>query len=208
MAKQTIINTIRHAQTGYNAEKRYAGSVDVSLNEKGILDSSQAAARLDGIKFDVIISSTLRRSIETARIIAGDQGTIVQSKLCVERNFGAFEGRTYQEVQNFQPPVLWIEVGDDTHSVNPPGSEPFEQVWQRAARFRNWLFREYAGCNILVVSHGTFLQMFHGLLRGLSCIESLGSYPSNLELTTFRYHGRHLVDHQIVRLDGVNGLNF
>lgn len=194
MACKTIINTIRHAQTSYNAEKRYAGSVDISLNEKGVLESREAAVKLSGLHFDVVITSTLKRTMETAQILVSDHTPIVQSKLCVERNSGAFEGSTWQEVQNFQPPVLWIEVGNDTHSVNPQGSEPFEQVWKRARKFRNWLFREYSGCNILVVSHGTFLQMFHGLLRGLNCIESLAFYPSNLELATFCFNGKRLVD--------------
>ena len=194
MARQTIINTIRHAQTSYNFEKRYAGSIDISLSEKGVLESQKAAIYLSGMRFDVVIASTLKRTIETAKILVSDHTPIVQSILCVERNYGVFEGHTLQEAQDFQPPVLWIEVGNDTHSVNPQGSEPFEQVWERARKFRNWLFREYAGCNILVVSHGTFLQMFHGLLRGLNCIESLAFYPSNLELATFCFKGKRLVD--------------
>ena len=36
MNKITRILTIRHGQTVYNLEKRYAGSIDIPLNEKGI----------------------------------------------------------------------------------------------------------------------------------------------------------------------------
>ena len=201
MAIQTIINTIRHAHTGYNAERRYSGSIDISLNEKGEQDSRLAAERLIDAKFDVVITSTLKRSIETARILIGDkETTIVHNKLCVERNFGVFEGKTWDEVQNIQPPVLFINVGNDLHSVNPKNGEPLEEVWARAQKFRKFLFRKYPGNNILVVSHGVFLQMFHGVLRGLSCIESLATYPANLELATFTFSGSHLINEKIAGL--------
>jgi len=39
MNKITRITTIRHGQTAYNLEKRYAGSIDVPLNAKGIGDA-------------------------------------------------------------------------------------------------------------------------------------------------------------------------
>jgi broad specificity phosphatase PhoE len=84
--------------------------------------------------------------------------------------------------------------------VNPPGGEPFEDVWQRAKKFRRFLFCNYRGSSILVVSHGVFLQMFHGVLRGGNCVESLIAYPSTLELTTFRFRGSRLLDETAVRL--------
>ncbi|HBP37655.1 MAG TPA: hypothetical protein DD640_02740 [Clostridiales bacterium] len=200
MAIETIIHTIRHAQTSFSAEGRYAGSLDIPLSEEGIVASRKAAARLSEMKFDIVVTSSLKRAIETAQILVRDRAPIIQSRLCVERNFGIFQGRTRQEVQNIAPPVLWITVGHDTHSVNQQGSEPFEKVWNRACKFRSWLFREYSGKNILVVSHGVFLQMFHGLLRGMSCIESLAFFPSPLELSMFSFDGRRLADEHVIKL--------
>ncbi|MEO7045736.1 MAG: histidine phosphatase family protein, partial [Ferruginibacter sp.] len=43
MNKITRITSIRHGQTDYNLERRYAGSIDVPLNEKGIEDAKNAA---------------------------------------------------------------------------------------------------------------------------------------------------------------------
>ena len=60
---------IRHAHTSYNAEKRYAGTIDVPLSETGSRDAHEAAAKLAGVTFTVVVSSTLKRSNETARII-------------------------------------------------------------------------------------------------------------------------------------------
>ena len=157
MAVNTTIHTIRHAHTSYNAEKRYAGTIDVPLSETGIHDASKAAAKLAGVTFDVVVSSTLKRSIETACIIVDDTVTHVQSELCDERNFGIMEGLTWDDVQNLDPPILFIEVGNDLHSVNPQGGEPFENVLERSKRFHRFLFGEFKGSSILVVSHGVFL---------------------------------------------------
>jgi broad specificity phosphatase PhoE len=197
---QTTISTLRHGHTLYNAEKRYAGTLDISLSEAGIRDARKAAAKLAQAKFDVVVTSIQKRAFETAQILAGDRVTIVRNKLCNERKFGVMEGLTWDDVQNLQPPILMITVGSDLHTVNPKGGEPFEAVWERAKKFRRFLFKEYFGSNILVVSHGVFLQMFHGVLRGLNCIESLARYPANLELCRFRFSGRRLVDENIVKL--------
>ncbi len=200
MAIETIIYTVRHGKTDFNGARRYAGSIDISLSQEGIRDCRAAAKKLVGVKFDVVVTSTLRRAIETAEILAGSSKNIVKSKLCVERNFGIFEGKTWNEVQDIQPPVLYITVGNDLHSVNPQESEHFEDLWMRAKKFRNYLFRHYRGKKILVISHGVFLQMFHGVLRGLSCIESLAAYPSCLESSTFRFLGYRLVEEKTRKL--------
>ena len=36
MATKTTISTLRHARTVFHGEKRYAGSMDISLSETGI----------------------------------------------------------------------------------------------------------------------------------------------------------------------------
>jgi broad specificity phosphatase PhoE len=91
-------------------------------------------------------------------------------------------------------------VGGDLHTVNPRGGEPFEAVWERARRFHRFLVRRFVGGEVLVVSHGVFLQMFHGVLRGSSCIESLASYPANLELRRFEFSDGRLTEERVSRL--------
>ena len=148
----------------------------------------------------MVVTSALRRTIETADLLVGNGVPRRRTRLCNERNFGVMEGLTWDDVQHLDPPVLFIEVGNDRHSVNPKDGEPFEDVWDRAKRFRRMLFREYQGKRVLVVSHGVFLQMFHGVLRGTSCIEALAAYPGSLELTCFSFTGDRLEDEKTIRL--------
>jgi broad specificity phosphatase PhoE len=208
MTINTSISTLRHAHTQYNAERRYAGSIDIPISETGLEDARKAAPKLAEIKFDMVITSKLKRAIQTAQILIGDSAPIIQNELCNERNFGIMEGLTWEDIQTLQPPVLMINVGNDLHTVNPKDGEPFEDVWERARKFRQLLFQAYAGANILVVSHGVFLQMFHGVMRGLSCIESLGIYPSNLELSKFQFEGEQLIDEKTTRLLGSEPLKW
>lgn len=199
----TSISTLRHARTAYNEDKRYAGTLDIPLSDQGRREAEEAASAMAGFGFEAIVTSRLHRASETAKIIAADGIPIVQSRLCNERNFGIMEGLTWDEIQTLEPPVLTISVGNDLHTVNPPHGEPFEEVWERARKFRRLLFRRYAGRNILVVSHGVFLQMFHGVLRGSNCIESLAVYPANLELRRFNFDGDRLVLESAVKLSQV-----
>ncbi len=200
MPVRTTISTLRHAHTRYNAEKRYAGTLDIPLSRAGIRDARKAAAKLAEADYDVVVTSQQKRAYETARILVGNRVRVVRNKLCNERRFGVMEGLTWDDIQGLAPPVLMIRVGNDLHTVNPRGGEPFEEVWDRAKKFRQLLFEQYPGSDILVVSHGVFLQMFHGVLRGQNCIESLASYPANLELARFRFLGQRLVEEDIVRL--------
>lgn len=203
MPVQTTISTMRHAHTQYNAEKRYAGTIDIPLSPVGIRDARRAAAKLAGADFDVVVTSTQKRAYQTAEILVGEKIPIVRTALCSERRFGVMEGLTWDDIQTLDPPILMISVGADLHTVNPKGGEPFEDVWERAKKFRRFVFAEYSGSNVLVVSHGVFLQMFHGLLRGLNCIESLASYPANLELARFRFSGRRLAEESVQSLSDV-----
>jgi broad specificity phosphatase PhoE len=200
---KTSISTLRHARTAYNQEKRYAGSIDIPLSEQGRLEAGEVAPKMKGIAFDAVVTSQLRRAQETARIIAPAGVPILRTRLCNERTFGIMEGLTWDDVQTLDPPVLMISVGGDLHTVNPLNGEPFEQVWERARKFRSYLFRRFEGRKVLVVSHGVFLQMFHGVLRGSTCIESLAVYPANLELRRFDFSGDALAKEAVVRLGEV-----
>lgn len=205
MKIETNIYTIRHARTQYNAEKRYAGTIDVPLSKTGLQEAQETSEKLNGLSFDVVITSAMKRSFDTACILVGNSVPIVRKALCNERNFGIMEGLTWKDVQALNPPILFIQVGNDLHSVNPKGGEPFEDLWIRAKKFHRHLFSEYKGKNILVVSHAVFLQSFHGLLRGLSCLEALAiPYPANNELSIFKFSGRELVEGKCVRLVGTD----
>jgi broad specificity phosphatase PhoE len=167
-----------------------------------------ASARLDGMKFDAVVASTMRRAVETARLLVQSPIEPRLCNLCVERCFGVLEGLTWKQVQALDPPVRFVEAGGDLHSVDPPSGERFEEVWERASRFRDLLLRDYATKRVLMVSHGVFLQMFHGVLRGSTWTDSLCAYPANLALTTFCLSDGRLTSENTIRLLNEAGADF
>ena len=58
---------VRHGETEYNRTNRYMGRRDEGLNDLGRQQAARAAARLaaEG-PFDALLSSPLRRTLETA----------------------------------------------------------------------------------------------------------------------------------------------
>ena len=199
--RNTIIYTLRHGETRYTAERRYARTIGVPLSPSGRKAARQFAAKLTNIRYDVIVSSPLKCAMQTAHYFRRSGVGIVPTRLCTERNFGAIEGLTWDQVQQLDPPILLVKVGRDLHTVNTKGAEPFEDLWTRAKAFRDFLMEHFAGSRILMLSHGVFLQLFHGLLRGLTCIESLASYPGPLELRQFTMHGNKLKTERLIEAE-------
>jgi len=201
MNKITRITTIRHGQTAYNVERRYAGTIDVPLNEKGIEDAKNAASRLIDYEFDIVVTSGLRRAFQTAELLVADRNlTIVQNELCNERNYGKMEGLNYIEIEEINPRILYLKLNNDFHSLNPPGGEDFPALRKRAKAFSQFLFQNYTGSNMLVVSSSAFMQQLHGLFRGFDWTESLRYEIHNLACYTFTFDGRKLIENMPANL--------
>jgi broad specificity phosphatase PhoE len=189
--KKITIMTIRHGETDFNCQKRYAGLLDVPLNAKGIRDCRTASDFfVDSV--DLVVTSKLKRSIQTARIFVNNKKSIVESVLCNERNFGKMQGHTSQEVEFIKPEIKYIKIAGDFHSLNPPQGEKFPALHKRAnefLKFLRFLLSEHRCLRVLVVSHEVFLQQFHGVLRGETWRESMRHRLPNLTLSIFILQG-------------------
>lgn len=199
--KHTTIATIRHGETNYNLERRYAGAIDISLNNNGRNDALTAASRLSEVmEFDFIISSQLKRAFETACFFTDKPKEIIRTGLCNERNYGQFEGVLEKDIKTLFPDVQYWEAGDDKHSLDPPNGEPFEDLHRRAQLFRQFVFNQFEGLNILVVSHATFLQQFHGVLRGHDWTKALERCVKNIECNLWHFRGPELIREKTANL--------
>lgn len=95
---------IRHGETPGNLEKRYVGRTDEGLAPQAVITlkgKAQAVRKLTGIP-SVIVTSTMKRCIQTAEILFPDAQTagilrISKSGLS-ECDFGKFEYKNYMEL--------------------------------------------------------------------------------------------------------------
>ncbi|MDW5562450.1 MAG: histidine phosphatase family protein [Methanomassiliicoccus sp.] len=202
MAERWYLATIRHGETDFNKQSRYAGTMDIPLNGAGREDARRAYGEIMRIGFDVSVASPLQRAVETAEILTGGSVRVVTCEHARERDFGVLQGRTSADVESVRPPIHFIKVGNDYHSVDIPGGEKFEDLRARAERFHQYMLDNHRGRRVLVVSHGVFLQQYHGVLRGQDWIDALCSHVGNLELTMFEMDGDRVVSEERRRLMG------
>ena len=137
----TTLYLVRHGETYDNAAQLMQGRVQGELNEKGIEQIKELSRRLTGLHFDAIISSDLKRAMDSATIIAEDLGLSLSATtpLLEERDWGDFTGR-------FIPDLKGLPF--------PDNMEKMEDLLMRAKQFIEWIMHTYPNKTILAVGHG------------------------------------------------------
>lgn len=106
---------IRHGKTWGNIEKRYIGKTDESLCDIG----KNELADKEYPDCEVVISSNMKRCIQTAEIIYPDKNIIIYDDFR-ECDFGDFEGKNYFELKDDYNYRNWI---DSSGILRFPGGE-------------------------------------------------------------------------------------
>lgn len=153
---------IRHGETPWTREKRFQGSTNTSLNERGIRQAEAVAETLKKYKVDVIYASPLKRARQTAeKIRKATKRKIIFDPRLKELGFGKWEGKTSAE--------LWADPKSGYHKwcegkpVHPPKGEKITAFRKRVAWFLKEIEKKHskAGTNskIAVVTHGGPVKM-------------------------------------------------
>ncbi len=148
----TTIYFVRHGQTDANKARIFSGQIDTPLNDTGreqVRNTCNLINQL-GIKWDVIISSTLSRAYETAQIINQFfpiNVDIIKDSLAIERSFGKAEGIPISD-ENYRR-IMNCEFEDE---------ESETAIINRAQTFIKNILNKYPGKTILVVTHSHFLK--------------------------------------------------
>ncbi|MDD4970434.1 MAG: histidine phosphatase family protein [Paludibacter sp.] len=161
---QTIICLVRHGETDWNTLGKLQGTEDTELNSTGREQAIEAASYFDKESWDIVVSSPLKRALETAQIIANKISIpdIHMNDELVERSYGDAEGLLPEErLLQFPDGIV-------------PGQEDFEHLRERAMAALNIIATEFMGKKIIVVSHGGII---YTILYTL-----LGSAFNNLKL--------------------------
>src|SRR5690242_14083202 len=114
---------VRHGETFYNAQDRITGQSDVPLNSLGELQSAALEKALATDHLDVIVTSDVERTRDTARAIASKHGLPIQEDSDLrELAFGEWEGFTFDEilVRDAKRASLWRS---DPSTYAPTGGE-------------------------------------------------------------------------------------
>lgn len=113
-----VIALFRHGLTEANKRQAYLGWTDSPLCQ-----NVERASE----KYDYHFSSDLGRCLETAnRMFPNDKAHTMEELR--EMNFGGWEGKTYEELEDDSEYQLWLS---DSFSKKPPEGESFDEFSER-----------------------------------------------------------------------------
>ena len=98
------IYMVRHGETLWNKEKVFRGRKDIPLNETGEKQAETVGTYFAGISLSRIVSSPLRRAVQTAGAISSTTSVAVETmEEFTDINFGIWEGLPLREVEKRYP---------------------------------------------------------------------------------------------------------
>ena len=162
---------VRHGEAENNVKRIILSHPEANKNpltERGQNQIEELAGYLEDKKIDVIFSSPIQRTMETAEIISKKTGAkIVVDARLTEVESGKLEGVDWDSFIKLYPQAL------NPSRTDKNGMEGLEDIRDRVVSFIDELNERYKGKNIIIVSHGNPLRVIKGALLNLSREEIL-----------------------------------
>lgn len=184
----TDLVLVRHGETVWHAENRYAGLTDVPLTEEG---HRQAAALADWAKsagLAAVWSSPLSRARRTAEPAAAACGLTPQlDERFRELDFGEGDGLTRAEMRESFPERLDAFLADPVGHHLPGGEDPRLAVERATAALHDIACSHPEG-RVLVAAHSTLVRLVLCHLLGIRLADYRRVFPElhNGTLTELR----------------------
>lgn len=150
---------VRHGETDWNLQKRFQGKENIPLNNKGREQARRLSRYLSQKNISAVFSSPLSRAWETAKIIAFEHNlTPAAVDDLAEINFGSWEGKVYQEMDEPDRAALaqWL-LNPALHSI--PGGESLQQFQQKLQNCYKKLLDNHVDGNLAIVTHGGAIKV-------------------------------------------------
>ncbi|MFD8740355.1 histidine phosphatase family protein [Streptomyces sp. NPDC059618] len=171
-SRTTTLLLVRHGQTVWHAENRYAGVSDVGLTEEGRAQAEALGRWAAAHPVDAIWTSTMSRAFATAEPACRALGLVPHREPGLrECDFGVLEGRTLAEFER-ENPVRAKAYRADPVSYPFPEAEDPRTAAARGTRALRRAADAHPGRRVLVVAHNTLLRLV--LCKALSV--PLGEY--------------------------------
>jgi broad specificity phosphatase PhoE/ribonuclease HI len=187
----TTLILVRHGVTVHTESRKFSGGL--GGRNPGLTDEGRAQARATADwlapladEIDVVISSPVRRTLETAEVIAARLGTtFVTEDGLAEMEFGTWEGMTFAEVRESYPDDLdaWLGSVD----TGPGGGESLREVEKRVLATLDRLVCQHAGKTVLAVSHVTPIKVLVAHVMGapLESVHRMELAPASVTVVSF-----------------------
>ena len=187
----TTIVLVRHGVTPHTTGRRFSGGLggdNPGLSEEGREQIAEVAAWLAelGDKADAVVCSPVRRTRESAEIIASALDLpLAEEPGFAEMEFGEWDGLSFTEVAERDKERLDAWFAD--LEAAPPGGESFVTVQARVLAALDRLLEEHAGRTVVVVSHVTPIKTLvaHAVDAPLDVLFRLELAPASVSVLGF-----------------------
>ncbi len=185
----TRVFLVRHGATVLSAEDRFAGSTDVELSTIGRTQAAHLADRLANEQIAAAYCSPMKRTVETAAIIARPHHlTTIPKDGLREIDHGHWEGLRRAEVEERYADEYAAWEADPC-TFAPQGGESGLSVMARALPVLREIVLAHPGDKVVVVSHKATLRLTLGCLLGFdvrSYRDRLDQHPACLNIVDFK----------------------
>jgi len=148
----TTLFVARHGQTDWNLERRWQGHADPPLNATGREQAGRLGDSLADRGIEVVVSSDLRRAVETAELAGTRLGLAVELDARLrEVDVGEWSGLTSAEVEARYPEGYRRRREGRTGWAE---GEDLGAMAERVVSALHDLGAVYPGRRVLVVTHG------------------------------------------------------
>jgi len=183
-----LVYLARHGETAWTITGQHTGLTDLPLTERGERNARRLGGRLKGLTFARVSTSPLRRASRTCELAGFSSVATVDDDL-VEWNYGAYEGKTPEEIVRQRP-------GWELFRDGCPGGESVADVAVRAHRVIDRL-RAIDG-NVLLFSSCHFLRVLAAGWLGLEPTAGRYFFLGTAALSIVGYH--HGLYDPVIRL--------
>lgn len=172
---------VRHGPTH---EKAFTGWRDVPAD---LSDAAQLARLRAFLPNDaVLIASDLKRASATADAICASQTRLPDTAALREFDFGAWDGRTFDEVAKSHPKLsreYWESPGD----VAPPAGESWNNLSTRVSAKVAQLNARHCGRHIIAVAHIGVILTRVQIAAAVSAKQALSHHIDTLSVTCLHW---------------------
>lgn len=131
-----------HGTTTDNIEHKSTGWLPGELSKKGIEQSIKLKEQINLNEIDLVISSDLKRAIDSAENIFKESKEIIHDKRIRECNYGELNGKDSSLVKY-----------EEHIDIKFPNGESLKDVEERVRDFCNYLLENYDGKTVALVAH-------------------------------------------------------
>lgn len=154
----TLIDLMRHGEPVGGS--RYRGQIDDPLSDTGWRQMREAIGREH--PWNLIVSSPLSRCLAFAEELSEKTGLPLEiDDRLKEIGFGEWQGKTREEITQYDPGVLQRFYRDPT-TYRPDGAEGLAEFRHRIVTALNDILNRHAGQHVLIVCHAGTIRMVLG----------------------------------------------